>query len=137
MEGYEYEVDVDVRYRDLDPLGHVNHVVHLSYFEHARTSYYEDVLGIGIKDMELMLVNIEIDYETPITYGDEVTAGVGVSEIGEKSMTMEYRIVASGETAATGETVQVTVAEDEDGNHQPVRVPKDWRHGIEEYKRKR
>jgi len=134
MEDYEYEVDVDVRYRDLDPLGHVNHVVHMSYFEYGRTSYYEDVVGMEVGDMEFMLVHAGLDYERPVKYHDDVTVELGVSEIGDKSMTMEYRIEASGETATTGETVQVAVSKDEDGERHPVRVPDEWRRSIEEYK---
>ena len=37
-------VPIDVRWRDLDPLGHVNNAVYLSYFEIARVRYAQALL---------------------------------------------------------------------------------------------
>jgi len=45
MEGFRYSLGIDVRYRDLDPVGHVNNAVYATYLEHTRTNYYADVLG--------------------------------------------------------------------------------------------
>jgi acyl-CoA thioester hydrolase len=36
MTGYETEVEIPVRYRDIDSLGHVNNAVYITYLEQAR-----------------------------------------------------------------------------------------------------
>jgi acyl-CoA thioester hydrolase len=129
MEGYSYSLEVDVRYRDLDPVGHVNNAVYATYLEHTRTNYYADVLGLATEELSFVLAHVEIDYESPVTAEDDVRVWVRVSRLGEKSMTTEFLIEASGETAATAESVQVVI--DEEGVPRPV--PDEWRREILEY----
>ncbi len=38
-------VPIQIRWRDLDALGHVNNAVFISYFEYARLAYIRDLLG--------------------------------------------------------------------------------------------
>ncbi len=129
MEGYSYSLGVDVRYRDLDPVGHVNNAVYATYLEHTRTNYYADVLGLATEELSFVLAHVEIDYESSVTAEDDVRVWIRVSRLGEKSMTTEFLIEASGETAATAESVQVVI--DDEGV--PCPVPDEWRQEILEY----
>ncbi len=111
-------VPIDVRYRDLDTLGHVNNAVYLSYLEVARVAYYQRLhqerqnLSFGF-----VVANICIDYHRPLFLGEQIWVGIKVKRFGNKSFTFAYEIreSESGELVATAESVQVTV--DEDGKH--------------------
>ncbi|OAQ52099.1 thioesterase [Natrinema mahii] len=105
----EFTVDVPVRYRDLDPLNHVNHAVYASYLEAARTDYLRDVAGLHSEDISFVIANLEISYERPIRMGDEPTVALSVSRLGETSCTMRYEIRTDGDIAATAETTIVHV----------------------------
>jgi acyl-CoA thioester hydrolase len=129
MEDYPYVTEVDVRFRDLDLMGHVNNAVYASYLEEARVAYYDEVLGVGVDELGFVLARLGIDYERPIQHGDEVRVGLRTTEVGERSMTTEYLIEAGERTAATAESVQVAV--DEGG--EPRAVPEDWRRAIESF----
>ncbi|MCX2819355.1 MAG: acyl-CoA thioester hydrolase [Methanobacteriota archaeon] len=129
MEGYPYVTQLDVRFRDLDTMGHVNNAVYATYLEQARVAYYDDVLDLGIDELGFVLAHLEADYERPIHHGEEVRVGLRTADMGERSMRTGYRIEADGTLAATAETVQVAV--DEDGN--PRAVPEDWRSTVERF----
>lgn len=129
MEGYPYVTEIEVRFRDLDPLGHVNNAVYASYLEQARVGYYEEVVGVGVDEISFVLANLEIEYNRAIEHGEEVRIGVRTSDIGDKSMTTEFRVEADGELAAVAETVQVAV--DEQGGS--TELPDGWRHAVEEH----
>jgi acyl-CoA thioester hydrolase len=129
MEGYRYVADVNVRFRDLDTMGHVNNAVYATYLEEARIAYYDDVLNVAVDELGFFLAHVEIDYERPVRHGEDVRVGIRTTDIGDRSMTTEYRVEADGETAATAETVQVAV--DEEGV--PAPVPEDWRRSVEEF----
>ena len=43
--GAAFERAVDVRWRDVDALGHVNHAVFLTYLEEGRDAFYQPTLG--------------------------------------------------------------------------------------------
>lgn len=129
MEGYPYVTEMEVRFRDLDPLGHVNNAVYASYLEQARVGYYEEVVDVSVNEISFVLANLEIEYKRAIEHGEEVRVGVRTSDVGDKSMTTEFRIEADGELAAVAETVQVAV--NEEGSS--TKLPDEWEDAVQEY----
>lgn len=130
MTDFEYWTDVELRYNDIDALGHVNNAVYVTYLELGRTRYLYDVIGIGLDDLDLVVAHLEIDYHRTIHWGEEISVGVRVSDIGTRSFDMAYEVRAEGEVAATAETVQVTLEPDGSGSRS---VPESWRERIESY----
>ncbi|ELY77043.1 thioesterase superfamily protein, partial [Natrinema gari JCM 14663] len=88
----EFTHEVPVRFRDLDPLNHVNHAVYASYLEAARTAYIEEVLGVPEEEIAFVVATLEIAYERPITYDDEPVVALSVADLGDSSCTMEYEL---------------------------------------------
>lgn len=119
MSEFNHEVDITVRYRDLDPWGHVNNAVYVTYLEHARVDYLDAVLDVALEDIDIVVANLEIDYERSITIDDDVTVAMGVSNLGTSSYTMEYEVRVGDEVAATAETTQV-VMDPETGRPTPM-----------------
>ena len=130
MDDYAFTTDVEVRFRDIDKMGHVNNAVYATYLEQARARYYDGVLGLVLSDVPTVIVSLAIDYRASIDPTDEVTVGVRVPRLGNSSIPMEYAIYANGELAATGETVQVTTDRDT-GRSSPI--PDEWREQIEAF----
>ncbi|RQG90521.1 acyl-CoA thioesterase [Natrarchaeobius chitinivorans] len=128
MNEYAYEVDVDVRLRDIDFMGHVNNAVYATYMEQARERYFRDVLDVSLVDVDTVLASLEIDYVRPIEADQTVTVALEARDLGESSLPLEYEIRADGNRAATGRTVQVVV-DTETGGSKPL--PSEWRSRIE------
>ncbi|MFB1063297.1 acyl-CoA thioesterase [Natrinema sp. H-ect4] len=108
----EFTVDVPVRFRDLDPMNHVNHAVYASYLEAGRTAYLEAVAGLESEEISFVIVDLQISYERPITNGDEPTVALSVTRLGDSSCTMSYEIRVDGDVAATAETTIVHIDPD-------------------------
>jgi len=106
LEDFPIVVSVDVRYRDLDTFNHVNNAVYLTYFEQARVAYFKS-LGWQSDDASVVVARAEVNYRRPIFLEDEIKVGCRVVRFGTKSYVMEYLVVASGEVAADGTSVQV------------------------------
>ncbi|SDM85004.1 acyl-CoA thioester hydrolase [Halogranum gelatinilyticum] len=119
MSEFNHEVDITVRYRDLDPWGHVNNAVYVTYLEHARVDYLDAVLDVELEDIDVVVANLEIDYEQSITIDDDVTVAMGVSNLGTSSYTMTYEVRVGDDVAATAETTQV-VMDRETGRPTPM-----------------
>ena len=54
-----------------------------------------------------ILARAEVDFLRPILLQDPVEVGVRVARLGRSSFDMEYLVLAAGEEAARGKTVQV------------------------------
>lgn len=102
-----YEMEIQVRFTDQDPMGHVNNAVYADYLQQARTDYFDDVLDEPLEAIDTVIVKLEIEYLEPISLDNTVRVTIDVPRLGESSIPMTYEILADGEVAATAETVQV------------------------------
>lgn len=97
LEKYSHKIELFVRYGDLDTLGHVNNKVYLSYLEESRIAYYVSVTGLNLRNLDFQSVvgNININYKSPIFYGNKLEVYARCIKIGEKSFQIENTIVAT------------------------------------------
>ena len=105
-----FTVDIPVRFRDLDGMGHVNNAVYFTYMEIARTEYYREMTGMtSLDDFEFILAHAECDFKAPIGLGEPILVSVWPTRVGESSFTFQYEITGktSGTLFATGQSVQV------------------------------
>jgi acyl-CoA thioester hydrolase len=100
---------VQVTFRDLDALAHVNNAVYATYFESARIAYYQDLTGMSLEQLNIILAEMTISYKAPAFFGEWLAIGVKVESIGGKSFVMSYTTVRAGDEAmiATGRSVLV------------------------------
>jgi acyl-CoA thioester hydrolase len=102
---------LDVRFRDCDPMGHVNHAVYLTYLEQCRFRFWRHLTGTPPGQRAgIIIARAEMDYRSPALPGETLEVGLNVAEIGRSSFTLTYEIdeVASGRRIAEARTVLVT-----------------------------
>jgi acyl-CoA thioester hydrolase len=111
-----FERVVDVRWRDVDGLNHVNHAVFLTYLEEARDAFYAQIMG---GEPIYVVVRLEVNFRAQVRYPDRrVTVRVEVVQLGTTSLTTRETILTpSGDVAADARVV--TVRWDAD-SHKPV-----------------
>ncbi|GAB4580593.1 MAG: thioesterase family protein [Anaerolineales bacterium] len=126
---------IEVRYADIDAQGHVNNAKYLTYMEQARMAYF---LHLGIWDgssfveIGTILAQNLVNYLAPIRLLQPVRAGVRVSRLGNKSLTMAYSLedTQTRQVLATGESVIVTY---DYRTHTSIPIPAHWRKAITEF----
>lgn len=93
---------VQMRWRDLDGLGHVNHTVVLTYLEEGRDAFLK---RHGIRRDEYVVGRCSVDFRTEIDPSFEsVTVQCAVRELGRSSVTTRERILDhTGEAVVTAE----------------------------------
>jgi acyl-CoA thioester hydrolase len=104
--GAIFEHPVDVRWRDTDALGHVNHAVFLTYLEEGRDAFFARTFGAA---PDYVVARIEVDLRAEVRYPDRrVTVRLEVERLGTTSLTTRETIVtAAGELAAEARVVAV------------------------------
>jgi acyl-CoA thioester hydrolase len=104
---------LEVRFRDCDPMGHVNNAVYLTYLEQARFAHWREIWGMRFERLPegtpgVILAHAEIDYRRPAKYGDHLEVHIGLEAIGRSSFTYTYEVVDQREqVVATARSVQV------------------------------
>lgn len=129
MTEFSFYHPIEVRYGDLDPQGHVNNARLLTYMEQARIEYIRQSGlwdGDSFQDIGIILADAQVTFHAPILYAQSVHVGVRVARLGNKSMTMEYRIEEpnTGRSFASGSTVIVTY---DYHTERTIPIPDRWR----------
>ena len=103
-----HEKQIEIRWRDLDGLRHVNNAVYATYLEIGRDEFFENVLPEA-KPWDYVLVRLAIDFRRELRFEDRrVVVSCAVDRIGRSSITLREAIrTSSGEIAAESETVVV------------------------------
>ena len=103
--------DIQMRFRDIDGMGHVNNAVYLSYTELARTQFYMQFAGKRTLDeIDFILAHVDIDFESQAVWRDQIRVTVWPSKIGNSSFTLSYEITEkrSGRLLARAKSVLVS-----------------------------
>ncbi|MEA3189962.1 MAG: acyl-CoA thioester hydrolase [Thermoplasmata archaeon] len=105
-----YSVAIEVRFNDIDGMGHVNNALYLTYLEHCRMRFFTEVAGsTSERDFPFILAHAALDYKAPMKINAKPVIKMWTSRIGGKSWDFDYEIkdAKSAVLYATGKTVQV------------------------------
>lgn len=110
LSGYDFVFPVEVRFRDLDALGHVNNAVFLTYLESARIAYWLELTGrTTLEALDMILARVEIDYRSQGAYREQLDVLARIAKIGRSSVTMELRVVERTTERVLAESSNVIV----------------------------
>ncbi len=106
---------VQLRWRDMDMLGHLNQSVFHELLEEGRAALFEELNG-G-RGFPFVLARVELDYRHEVRRSDgHVEVVTRVAAVGRSSVTVDHEIVTpAGDLAASGRSV--LVAWDTQGRH--------------------
>ncbi len=78
---------IQIRFNDIDIAAHVNNAVYQSYFDLAKTHYFNEIFQetIDWKIKGLVLAHIEIDYYQPTYLEQDIVIESLITKVGTKS----------------------------------------------------
>jgi acyl-CoA thioester hydrolase len=113
LKGYRFVHPVEVRFRDLDAVGHVNNTVYLTYMESARIEYWAAVTGRrDFRDIGMILARTEVDYRGQVGLPASLEVGVRCASLRRSSFVLEFRIEERGSGRLVAEAKKVLVRYD-------------------------
>jgi acyl-CoA thioester hydrolase len=88
-----FTIDVEIKYRDTDSMGHVSSPVYYEYIQHAYVKYMHTVLEVPYTEkLPQIMVKTSCEYITPAKLGELLTVDCSVTKFGGKSFEIEYQI---------------------------------------------
>ena len=131
-----YRTRVKVRFGDIDCAGIVYYPNLYNYCHVAFEEFFEESVGVAyprlMQDERIGFptVRVESYFRRPVRYGDLLEIEVGVTRIGESSVTFEFRGARTGEGELCFATSHVLVAVDL-ATLKPTRIPETLREAFE------
>lgn len=137
MHPFKHKTPIQLRFKDIDKMGHVNNANHLTYIELARLKYFEEVVRTDARwshQLGIILAHISIDYKAPIFLHDSIFVYTRCSKLGKKSIELSWIIVReknnTEEIVAQGTSVLVCY---DYGANKTVEVPELQKKKITEF----
>lgn len=99
---------IQIRFNDMDQMGHVNNTVIMEYFDLGKEAFFA-AHGLPPEkgDFTVMIVHYEVDFQHQIRFHDTVHVETELERFGTKSLTVLQRVVNSdnGTVCATCRSV--------------------------------
>lgn len=110
---FRHAIPLQLRFNDIDVLGHVNNNSQLALFDVGKTEFYNDLRGTldDWSKVEAVIVNINCTFMRQIHFTDPIEVRTRVKKIGEKSFVLQQilRNTNDGEICSFCESVMVSV----------------------------
>jgi acyl-CoA thioester hydrolase len=116
------KTDIQVRFSDLDILGHVSNSVYAQYFDMGRIDWY-NIIAEKENPERSVVVSIKMDIFDEIKLKDIVHIETWCSEIGNKSFTLTQNIYCNRICVTRASVVSVCVDRD---TRQSIPLPGHW-----------
>lgn len=129
---YKHKTPIQIRFKDIDKLGHVNNANHVTYFELARVDYFDALatenIHIDWVNEGVILAKVEMEYKQPILLEDKIFVYTWVSKMGTKSFDMSCSIVkmVNGNEVEVAKGLAVIVCFNYKTN-QTILIPEKWK----------
>ncbi|HET6989898.1 MAG TPA: thioesterase family protein [Bacteroidia bacterium] len=131
----KHKTPIQLRFKDIDALGHVNNANHLTFFELARINYFRDLIGEEIDwDRDGMIVaRVTVDFKQPVYFKDKLFVYTIFVKTGTTSFELAYELVREEKDGkevllSTGTSVIVCYSYKD---KKPVPVPISWKEKME------
>ena len=101
---------IAIRYKDLDPYGHVNNAVYLEFFEEIRLAYWRALADLmGFENLEAgdvpgaryVIAETTVRYKAPILLDDALHGAASIPTVGNRSYAMDFEL-RTGESFERG-----------------------------------
>lgn len=122
---------VQLRFSDVDQLGHVNNSVYFSLYDLGKTAYMRDVLGerVDYRRTSMVVANLNANFFAPVFFTDRLAIETSTVHLGNKSFVLWQRAVCedSGEVKCECRTVMVAFDVE---TQQAIPIPQAWKGAI-------
>lgn len=134
---FHHRNPVQIRFNDLDMLGHVNNAEYFTYMDLAKTRYFETALGPHLEwgKIGVAIVNINCDFIAQTFFDDAIEVLTAVTHIGEKSIRLEQVVIGVTDRKIRVRCTTIMAGFDmKTLKSMPIRD--EWRHDFERFEGK-
>ena len=109
---FNHRLPLQIRFNDVDVLGHVNNTVYMAFYDTGKASFMTDVIGhkINWNEVDTVVANIDCAFLAPIFYGEDIEVLTCCKSVHDKSFRLLQLIreINTGQVKSMCETVMVS-----------------------------
>ncbi len=131
---FNHRIAVQIRFNDIDILGHVNNSTYLTFYDLGKTSYFEKVNGktIDWTKSDIVVANINTDFFSAILPNQKIAVQTKVLKIGNKSLQLLQEIIDENNNEVKSRCLSIMVGFDPKSNTSKE-IPESWKEAFRKF----
>lgn len=109
---FKHRIPLQIRFNDIDILGHLNNTVYFGFFDTGKAYFFEEIMDgkMDWKKVDTVIANVDCAYVAPIYFGEKIEVRTRCVNIHDKSFRLQQVIIETdiGQLKAAAETVMVS-----------------------------
>lgn len=106
METFTHKLPLQLRFNDIDMMGHINNAVIMEFFDYGKMKYFDAAkIYVEKEETTIVIVHYEVDFLGQITRNDNPEVCTKVTRFGNKSLEVLQHIICGNQIKATCKTV--------------------------------
>lgn len=124
---FKHRIPLQIRFNDIDILGHLNNTVYFGFFDTGKAYFFEEIMDgkMDWKKVDTVIANVDCAYVAPIYFGEKIEVRTRCVNIHDKSFRLQQVIIETdtGQLKAAAETVMVSFdAATQKATEMPLRI---------------
>lgn len=131
---FKNSLPIQIRFSDIDAIGHINNNIYFSYFDLGKTNYFENLRSsyVSWTDGIIVVAHLEVDFIAPVFYKESIAVDSKIMKVGNKSAVFLQQIRNTLTNEIKCRCTSVVVAFDPKTN-KGMAMPDIWRRGMSDY----
>lgn len=133
---FRQKLPIQIRFNDIDLMGHVNNSVYFNYFDLGRVAYFDEVFGedLEYRKRGVVIAGTNTNFFQQINLNDHIEVVTKVTKIGNKSFELHQQIRGIGDESVKCESFTTMVCFDFVNDCTMV-MPNNWRNDIRNFEK--
>lgn len=135
---FRASLPIQIRFNDIDALGHINNNIYLSYFDLGKITYFENLKAsyVSWTDGIIVIARVEMDFLAPVFYKEQIVVETKVTKVGNKSAVF-YQQIRNSLTDEIKCTCTSVVVAYNPSTRSAMPIPEIWRDGMSEFEKQK
>ena len=133
---FNHSEKIQMRFNDIDVLGHVNNAVQIIYFDYGKVKYFETLKDqiLDWSGSDLVMVHFEVDFVEPIFRENQIMVKTKVYEIGNKSIKL-VQTLQDSETGHVKSVCRSVMCGFDTKTNESLLISDEWRNLIQKFEK--
>lgn len=132
LSAFPHVVPVEIRFNDIDILGHVNNTVYFSFYDTGKAWFFNKIVDWDIdwKTVETVIANVECTYLSPLMFGEDIVVGTMCEELHDRSFHI-LQVLADAKTGVIKSACRSVMVSFDSATQKSAPMPARWRRALE------
>lgn len=131
LSDFKHRTDLQIRFSDVDVLGHVNNTVYMAFYDTGKAHFFTDIMHRPIRweRVETVIANVDVAFVSPIFFGENVAVYTKVKSISDRSFRL-LQVIADTDTEQIKSACETVMVCFDSERQASIDMPAHWREAL-------